>query len=194
MAKQILVETVDGVRRTWFDVGGKEFAAIAAGMLLDSDGRPIAHLDGEMYPCRGPSVIYDTEAIRIAAEIRAALDDRVGASLRADFIENKMQPIQPNCKIMEHAWYSVDGVRYAVAYDEFGDSGHLIDNDGTVLAYLDPYGYVSHPAQLRYNAIFCDPAARQRAKDRFEAIAAAIRECDEELLGYEQNRSHNANA
>jgi hypothetical protein len=73
MAQQILVETVDGVHRTWWDVGGKEYAVTGNNMLLDSEGRPIAHLDGEMYACRGPRVIHGTEPIRVLAEIRAAL-------------------------------------------------------------------------------------------------------------------------
>jgi hypothetical protein len=159
MAKQILVETVDGVRRTWWDVGGNEFTMTADNMLLDSEGRPLAHLDGKLYPCRGARVIYDTEAIRIAAEIRAALDDRDDGGLRATHIETKTFT-------MEHHWYNVGGQKYAVACED-GQRGRLIDSEGTVLAVLDGQGYVIHPSQLRYNAIFCDPAARQRAQDRF---------------------------
>jgi hypothetical protein len=169
MAKQILVETVDGVTRTWWDVRGKEYAVTANGDLLDSYG-PIAKLDGAMQPCSGPSV-HAPEAIHVAAEIRAALDDRDDGGLRATHIETKTFT-------MEHHWYNVGGQKYAVACED-GQRGRLIDSEGTVLAVLDGQGYVIHPSQLRYNAIFCDPAARQRARDRFEAIAAAIREFDE---------------
>jgi hypothetical protein len=53
----------------------------------------------------------------------------------------------------------------------------LCDSEGTPIARLDRTGRVIHPMQLRYNAIYCDPGARENARARFQTVSNAIRAC-----------------
>jgi aspartate carbamoyltransferase catalytic subunit len=123
------------------------------------------------------------------------------AELIAHYIETTGGPFNPG-GLPERHWYGIDGEKYPLLVDgvkyavtgDIGEPGKLLDSEGNALAILDVRGHVVHPAQLRYNPYTCDPAARQRAKDRFEAIASAILECDKEYLAAEQSRGHNANA
>jgi hypothetical protein len=96
------------------------------------------------------------------------------AKLTAQYIETETLPNE-----LDRDWYIVDGEKYAVT-GEIGGRGRLLDSEGTPLARLARWGYATDPLQLRYNAIYCDPAARLRAMERFEAIATAIRECDDQ--------------
>jgi hypothetical protein len=77
---------------------------------------------------------------------------------------------------LPHDWYIVDGQKYAVTR-ESGDYPLLCDSEGVPVARLDRTGHVIHPMQLRYNAIYCDPAARENARVRFQAVSDAIRTC-----------------